>query len=200
MYTLPTLPYQYDALEPFIDTETMHIHHDKHHDIYTNNLNETFIGHDDISSKPIEDVLSDLSMIPEVIREKVRNFGGGYYNHSFFWLCMSATHNQTPGELVGVEIEKTFGGFSAFQDQFSTMAVKHFGSGWVWLTLDEKGLHIEETNNQDTPLSEGKMPLLGLDLWEHAYYLKYRQARSEYVKQWWHVVDWKHVEELYRKK
>ena len=200
MYILPSLSYNYDALEPFIDTETMHIHHDKHHEIYTKNLNDALFGHDDLLSKPIEELLHDLPIIPEDIRTKVKNFGGGYYNHSFFWQCMSPRHDQTPGEAVKVGLEKTFGSFSTFQEEFTKASLRRFGSGWTWLILDEKGLAVVDTANQDTPFSEGKTPLLCLDLWEHAYYLKYRQARSEYIQAWWHVVDWEHVDELYRKK
>lgn len=200
MYTLPDLPYKHDALEPYIDTETMHIHHDKHHDSYTKNINDALVGHDDLSQKTIEELLGDLSVIPQDLRTKVRNFGGGYYNHSFFWTCMSPVHEQKPGEMLSVDFEKTFGGFEAFKEAFTKAALGRFGSGWVWLIQDENGLAIMDTPNQDTPLSEGKKPLLTLDVWEHAYYLKYHQARADYVAAWWHVVNWQHVEESYRKK
>jgi len=202
MFTLPDLPYDYSALEPHIDTETMHIHHDKHHATYVKNLNDVLIGHEELLNKDINEILSDLSKVPEDIRVKVKNNGGGHANHSLFWKIMNGNSNfQLPnpkGELMSA-INKTFGDFSTFQEKFSAAGLGHFGSGWVWLVIDGAKLAIVDTANQDSPVSQGKTPILLLDVWEHAYYLKYRNMRADYIKAWWNVVNWKKVEELLEK-
>ena len=197
-FTLPPLPYAYDALEPFIDAETMHIHHDKHHAAYVANLNKA-VGETPIfGNLAIESLLQNLNSILEKIRTAVRNNGGGHYNHSLFWQMMKKGGGEPMGELAKA-IDASFGGFSAFKDNFSKAALGQFGSGWAWLVLDGSALKIEDTANQDTPLSAGRPPLLGLDVWEHAYYLKYQNKRVDYIAAWWNVVNWDFVSERYAK-
>lgn len=190
-FSLPALPYDYDALEPHIDAETMHLHHDKHHATYVKNLNDAIAKHPELASKSIEDLLTSLDQLPEDIRKAVRNNGGGHYNHSLFWQLLSKTGGGAPSGDLGDAIAKEFGTFAAFQELFGKAALGQFGSGWAWLTVDGAGkLAVEGTPNQDTPLASGRIPLLGLDVWEHAYYLKYRNKRVDYVTAFWNVVNW----------
>jgi superoxide dismutase, Fe-Mn family len=197
-FELPTLPYAYDALEPHIDKETMTIHHTKHHQGYVTKLNTALEGHPDWASRSIEDILASLNSVPEAIQTAVRNNGGGHANHSLFWEIMSPDGG---GEAVGVlsgEISSTFEGFDAFKTKFTQAASGRFGSGWAWLVLGPDGrLSIMSTPNQDSPISQGLTPLMGLDVWEHAYYLKYQNRRSDYIEAWWNVIDWAKVNEIY---
>ncbi|MEX1071725.1 MAG: superoxide dismutase [Anaerolineales bacterium] len=193
-FTLPKLPYDFNALEPHIDAKTMEIHHDKHHQAYVNNLNGAIEKHPELASKSIEDLLKDLNSIPEDIRMVVRNNGGGHYNHSMFWELMSAKGGGEPSGKLADEIKKAFGDFAAFTEKFSTTAVGRFGSGWGWLVKGKDGaLSVVSTPNQDNPISDGHTPLLGVDVWEHAYYLNYQNRRPDYVKAWWNVVNWDEV-------
>lgn len=194
MYTLPDLSYAYNALEPYIDEETMHIHHDKHHAAYVKNLNDVLVGQDALLAKPVEKIVADLSSVPESIRTKVKNNAGGHTNHNLFWEIMAPKSGGKPTGTVAAAINTAFGSFEKFQEQFSTLALGHFGSGWAWLVMDNGKLAICDTSNQDSPLTEGKTPLLTIDVWEHAYYLKYRNMRIEYIKAWWNVVNWAEVE------
>lgn len=198
MFTLPELPYSYDALEPAIDQETMKIHHDKHHAAYVNNLNDALKGNEHLSHLSIEEILKTLDQVPENIRMKVRNNGGGHYNHSLFWTVMTPGGSIEPkGELLKA-INSTFGQFDSFKEQFTTKALGRFGSGWIWLVKKEDNtLEIVDTANQDNPISNEVTPILGLDVWEHAYYLKYKNVRAEYVSAWWSVVNWDEVMKLY---
>lgn len=200
MFTLPELPYAYDALEPFIDEATMHFHHDKHHAAYVDNLNKALEGQKVWADKPIEEIIAHISDVPETIRTKVKNNAGGHYNHSLFWVMMAPNKDQTvrkPAGKIAKAIDTGFGGFDAFKEKFSTAGMGRFGSGWVWLVSDNGTLLIVDTPNQDSPLSEGKIPLLGLDVWEHAYYLKYQNKRADYIQNWWNVVNWDEVEKRY---
>ncbi len=202
MFTLPDLPYAYNALEPYIDERTMQIHHDKHHAAYVKNLNDALAGHDDLLAMSIEELMRSLDNVPEVIRTKVRNNGGGHANHSLFWEIMASNPKGEPrmpsGEL-GKTMEATFGSFATFQEKFAASAMGRFGSGWAWLIKDPSAssgqakLAIVDTPNQDSPLMDGKTPILGLDVWEHAYYLKYQNMRADYIKAWWNVVNWEEV-------
>jgi Fe-Mn family superoxide dismutase len=194
MFTLPELPYAFAALEPFIDERTMQIHHGKHHATYVKNLNDALVGQQELLSMPVEELIADLSKIPEAVRTKVRNNGGGHANHSLFWQCMAPASGSKPSEKLIGALTTSFGGFSQFQEAFAAAALGRFGSGWVWLIRDAGKLSIIDTPNQDSPLMEGKTPILGLDVWEHAYYLKYQNVRAEYVKQWWNVVNWSEVD------
>lgn len=202
MFTLPDLPYDYSALEPFIDTETMQIHHDKHHAAYVKNLNDALVGHEDLLSMDVNDLIKDLSKVSEEIRTKVRNNAGGHANHSFFWKIMAPKSGGEPTGKLAEGIKATFGDFTQFQEKFAAAGMGRFGSGWVWLVKDPtaslgQALKIVDTPNQDSPLMEGKTPVLALDVWEHAYYLKYKNLRADYIKAWWNVVNWKEVEKLY---
>lgn len=199
MFSLPDLPYDYSALEPFIDMETMHIHHDKHHAAYVKNLNDALAGHDDLLSMDVNDLLTDLIKIPEEIRTKVKNNGGGHANHSLFWEIMGPKSETEPSGNLMEAIKNSFGDFPTFQEKFSAAALGRFGSGWAWLVSGNGKLDITDTANQDSPVSEGKSPILLLDVWEHAYYLKYRNMRADYIKAWWNIVNWKRVEELFSK-
>ncbi len=199
MFTLPELPYSYSSLEPHIDTETMQIHHDKHHATYVKNLNDALEGHTDLLNMDIEVLLSDLNKIPDEIRTKVKNNGGGHFNHSLYWEVMGPNCGGVPSGKLMEQIEKDFGDFPTFQEKFSAAAIGHFGSGWAWLVKANGKLEILDTVNQDTPLSDGKTPILLLDVWEHSYYLKYRNLRADYVKAWWNITNWKKVAELYEK-
>lgn len=197
-FELPPLPYPENALEPHVDARTMSIHHDKHHAAYTNNLNSALEGHADLAGKSIEQLLADLDAVPENIRMTVRNNGGGFANHNLFWEIMGPNGGGEPeGELADA-INGTFGSFEAFKEQFSKAGATRFGSGWAWLYVDHDGrLAVGSTPNQDTPLMEGNTPVLGLDVWEHAYYLNYQNRRPDYIAAWWNVVNWKAVAEKY---
>lgn len=193
-FQLPPLPYAFAALEPHIDARTMEIHHDKHHAAYTTNLNKALEGHADLAAKSIEDLLGDLNAVPEGIRTAVRNNGGGFANHNLFWTIMSPNGGGAPSGALGSAIDAAFGSFDAFKEKFNNAAATRFGSGWAWLYVDGNGsLAVGSTPNQDTPLMEGHKPLLGLDVWEHAYYLHYQNRRPDYINAWWNVVDWEAV-------
>lgn len=194
---LPELNYAKDALEPHIDAQTMEIHHGKHHQAYINNLNKALADHPQLQAMPIEKLLSDLSIVPDAIRTTVRNNGGGHWNHSFFWKLMTPGGGKQDKGAVGSAIQSTFGDFEKFQAAFAAAAMGQFGSGWAWLVAHQGKLEIMSTPNQDTPLSVGKTPLLGIDVWEHAYYLKYQNLRANYVTAWWNVVNWNFVNELF---
>ncbi|MFI4851512.1 MAG: superoxide dismutase [Gimesia chilikensis] len=196
-YSLPDLPYAYDALEPHIDARTMEIHHTKHHQAYITKANAALEGHSDLASKSIEDLMSDLSAVPEDIRTAIRNNGGGHANHSLFWTVMSPNGGGTPSGELGDDINATFGSFDAFKEQFANAAATRFGSGWAWLSVDGGKLIVESTPNQDTPLSEGHTPILGLDVWEHAYYLNYQNKRPDYISAFFNVINWDEVAKRY---
>ena len=197
-FTLPPLPYDYNALEPHIDEQTMRIHHDKHHAAYVNNLNAALEGHTDLQSKTVEQIVSNLAAVPEAVRTAVRNNGGGHVNHTLFWEWMRPGGASEPGGALADADNRTFGGFPQFKEQFAKACAGRFGSGWGWLALDAKGvLAIESTPNQDSPLMDGKTPILGCDVWEHAYYLKYQNRRPDYVAAWWNVVNWTEVGKRY---
>ena len=199
MYTLPTLPYAYDALEPYIDARTMEIHYTKHHQGYVNNLNAALQKHPHLFKKSLSELLTSLASLPEDIRSAVRNNGGGHLNHSMFWTLMISAKDSHPRDGIAQEIVKAFGSFEQYKQQFNAAAHQRFGSGWAWLVLDKKGkLMITSSANQDTPITDGQAPLLGLDVWEHAYYLKYQNKRVDYIEAWWHVVNWNQVEDNYR--
>ncbi len=199
-FELPALKYKFSALEPVIDARTMEIHHDKHHGTYVTNLNKALEGAPGLEGKTIEQVLSNINIIPEAVRTAVRNNGGGHYNHTLFWEWLTPGGPKSPsGELSGL-IDSTFGGFDPFVEKFSQAALTRFGSGWAWLVLDqEKKLQVYSTANQDSPLMDGHQPLLGLDVWEHAYYLQYQNRRADYVKAFWDVVNWDVVNVLFQK-
>lgn len=197
-HELPALPYAYDALEPHIDARTMEIHHGKHHNGYTNKLNAALESAPELAGKSIEELLSDLSSVPEGIRTAVRNNGGGFYNHSLFWPSMSADGGGAPDGDLGAAIDSTFGSFDDFKAAFTKAAGTRFGSGWAWLCVDgDGGLVVNSTPNQDNPISDGLTPILGLDVWEHAYYLHYQNRRPDYVAAWWNVVNWGVVAKRY---
>ncbi len=193
-FECPPLPYPYDALEPHIDEMTMRVHHDKHHQGYVNKLNAALEGYPDLQGKSVEDLLKDLDAIPGAVRTAVRNNGGGHANHSLFWPSMSPDGGGEPHGALAGAISAAFGSFDSFKDQFSNAAATLFGSGWAWLCLGGSNeLLITTTPNQDSPLSQGLAPILGLDVWEHAYYLKYQNRRAEYIAAWWNVVNWDEV-------
>jgi Fe-Mn family superoxide dismutase len=198
-FTLPPLPYPLDALEPHIDARTMEIHHDKHHAAYVANLNKAVADSPDLGKKQVEDLLKDLNSMPEKIRMAIRNQGGGHYNHSLFWQIMKKNGGGEPKGELGSALDKSFGSYSGFRDKLTETATKVFGSGWAWLLMDGKELKIESAPNQDSPISQGKEPLLGIDVWEHAYYLKYQNRRPEYIAAWFNVVNWDFVAERYEK-
>ncbi len=195
-YSVPDLPYAYNALEPTIDEETMHLHHDKHHQAYVTNANAALEG-TEWADRPVEDVLQNLSSISEDKRAAVRNNAGGHYNHSLFWVWMSPDGGGAPDGALADAINSAFGSFDDFKAQFKDGGVKRFGSGWSWLVHDGSGLAVVSTANQDNPISDGKTPLLGVDVWEHAYYLKYQNRRPDYLDAWWNVVNWPKVAELF---
>ncbi len=199
VFTLPKLPYAYDALEPYIDARTMEIHYTKHHQAYLDKLNAALEKYPELQKKKAEELLTDLNKIPEEIRMIVRNHGGGYVNHSLFWELLSPKGGKISGE-ISKKIDNAFGNFEEFKKKFTEAALGRFGSGWVWLVLSNGILEVMSTGNQDSPLMEGKKPLLGLDVWEHAYYLKYQNKRADYVAAFWNVVHWAKVEEMLRKK
>jgi Fe-Mn family superoxide dismutase len=194
MFTLPDLPYGYDALEPYIDAQTMELHHSKHHQAYVDKTNGA-IKDTEFADKPLEELLQNLDSLPQDIRTTVQNNGGGHYNHSFFWGVMAPNSGGKPGGDIADLINSSFGSFDGFKEQFAAAAVGRFGSGWAWLIKDGDGLKITSTQNQDSPIIDGIKPLLGLDVWEHAYYLKYQNRRPEYIEAWWNVVNWQKVAE-----
>jgi Fe-Mn family superoxide dismutase len=196
-YELPELPYAYDALEPHIDKETMNIHHTKHHNTYITNVNAALEGHDDLASKSIEELISDLNAVPEDIRTAVRNNGGGHANHSLFWQLLSPNGGGQPTGAVADAINSKFGSFDEFKEKFEAAGKTRFGSGWAWLVVTNGELEVTSTPNQDSPLSEGKTPILGVDVWEHAYYLKYQNRRPDYLAAFWNVVNWDEVSKRY---
>ena len=196
-YTLPSLPYEYSALEPYIDAQTMEIHHTKHHQAYIDKLNAALEAYPDLAEKPVEELLKNLDAVPEAIRMAVRNHGGGHYNHSVFWTLLTPTKSEVSGGIA-TAIEETFGGMEAFQKAFTEAAATRFGSGWAWLIKNSSGaLEVVSTANQDSPISEGKQVLLGLDVWEHAYYLKYQNKRADYIGAFWNIVNWAEAEKRY---
>jgi Fe-Mn family superoxide dismutase len=198
-FSLPPLPYPYDALEPYIDKLTMEIHHTKHHAGYVNNLNKALESAPELANKSLEELLANnCAIVPEKIRTAVRNHGGGHINHSLFWEIMGPKAGGEPRGKLAEAINQTFGSFEKFKEQFTEAALGRFGSGWAWLVLTpEKKLEVYSTANQDSPLMEGKIPILGLDVWEHAYYLKYQYRRADYVQAWWNVVNWAAVEKRF---
>ncbi|MCY4047565.1 MAG: superoxide dismutase [Candidatus Dadabacteria bacterium] len=193
-HSLPELPYGYDALEPHIDSRTMEIHHSKHHNTYVTNLNAALEKHPELADKSAEDLIRDLASVPEGIRTAVRNNGGGHVNHTLFWTCMSPDGGGAPGGELAAAIDAAFSSFDSFKDEFAKAGATRFGSGWAWLCVDSGKLAVTSTPNQDNPVSEGLTPILGLDVWEHAYYLNYQNRRPDYIKSWWEVVNWKLVE------
>ena len=192
-FTLPALPYAYDALTPYIDEETMHLHHEKHHNTYITNVNAALEKHPELAEKTIEELLADLNSVPEDIRTAVRNNGGGHANHSLFWTVLAPNAGGEPTGAVKDGIEEAFGSFDAMKEKFAAAAVGRFGSGWAWLVVSDGKLEITSTPNQDSPISEGKTPILGLDVWEHAYYLNYKNVRPEYIKAFWNLGNWDEV-------
>src|SRR5688572_15832232 len=192
-FELPKLPYAEDALEPYIDAQTMNIHHTKHHQTYITNLNAALEKHPELASKSLEDLLSDLNAVPEDIRTAVRNHGGGTWNHNLVWEILAHKASPTPNADLMKMLEGSFGSFDNFKAEFEKAANGRFGSGWAWLVKQGDGLAIVSTPNQDNPLSDGLTPVLGLDVWEHAYYLKYQNRRPEYIDAWWNVVNWDEV-------
>ena len=199
-FELPSLPYAFDALEPHIDARTMEIHHGKHHATYVNKLNEALASHADLQSKSVESLLTDLASLPDSVRGAVNNHGGGHLNHSIFWKNMNASGGGTPGGDLANAINSAFGSFDDFKKKFTAAAATRFGSGWAWLCADKsKKLVVQSFPNQDNPLTVGLRPLLGLDVWEHAYYLNYQNRRPDYIAAWWNVVDWKDVSSRFSK-
>ena len=198
-YTLPDLPYAFDALEPYIDEETMHLHHDKHHNTYVTNLNAAIEKHPELGEKTIEELLSDMDAVPTDIKTAVRNNGGGHANHSFFWKIMAPNAGGEPTGAIKEAIDEAFGDFATFKEEFKKAAAGRFGSGWAWLVMENGKLAITSTANQDSPLMFKMRPILTIDIWEHAYYLKYKNLRAQYVKNIWNVIDWNKVEEIYLK-
>jgi len=196
--SLPPLPYDYKALEPWIDEQTMRIHHDKHHQAYLDNLLKAIAG-TDLENREVAQILADLGRVPENIRTAVRNHGGGFVNHSLFWEIMGPNAGGAPAGELAKAIGTTFGSFDSFKEKFAAAAMGQFGSGWAWLVVEKGGLAVRNLPNQDSPLSNGDTPILGLDVWEHAYYLKYQNRRAEYVTNWWNVVSWGKVAELFAK-
>lgn len=195
-HELPKLPYAYDALEPHIDARTMEIHHTKHHQTYVDKLNAALEGQGALASKSVDDLIADLSSVPQKIRAAVRNNGGGHSNHSLFWQLMGPGKGGAPTGKVGDALKASFGSFDSFKEEFTNAALTRFGSGWAWLVKDGNKLAVTSTPNQDSPIMEGKTPVLGLDVWEHAYYLKYQNRRPDYVTAFWNVVNWDKVAEL----
>lgn len=197
-FEVPPLPYEYNALEPTIDDATMHLHHDKHHQAYVTNLNAAIEKHPELAGKSAIDLIKDLNAVPEDIRMAVRNNGGGHVNHSMFWPLMKPGGGGAPTGDVAAAINAAFGSFENMQTQFNDAGVKRFGSGWVWLVKGANGLQIVSTANQDNPISDGLVPILGNDVWEHAYYLNYQNRRPDYLKAWWNVVNWDEVSRLFK--
>jgi Fe-Mn family superoxide dismutase len=197
-YELPPLPYDYNALEPYIDAQTMQLHHDKHHQTYVTNLNNALQGQSQFENMPIEDLIRNINQVPENVRVAVRNNGGGHVNHSMFWQIMKSNGGGEPTGDIASAIASTFGSFDALKQQFNDAGAKRFGSGWAWLVMDGNGnLSVTSTANQDSPLIDGIYPIMGNDVWEHAYYLKYQNRRPEYLAAWWNVVNWDEVNRRY---
>lgn len=192
-FILPELPYAYDALLPHIDVETMHLHHDKHHNTYVANVNAALEKHPELAGKTVEELLTDLDSVPEDIRTAVRNNGGGHANHSLFWTVLAPNAGGEPTGAVKAAIDEAFGSFDALKEKFNAAALGRFGSGWAWLVVADGKLEVTSTPNQDSPISEGKTPILGLDVWEHAYYLNYKNVRADYIKAFWNLVNWDEV-------
>ena len=199
VFELPKLPYAYNALEPYIDEQTMKIHHTKHHQAYVDKLNAALEGKSEFKGKEVEEILKNLNAVPEGIRTAVRNHGGGHANHSFFWQIMAPKSGGKPSGDLAKAMDKNFGSFDEFKKKFSEAAMGRFGSGWAWLVFSKGSLEITSTANQDTPISEGKTLVLGLDVWEHSYYLLYNQRRADYITAWWNAVNWKKAEEFFSK-
>jgi superoxide dismutase, Fe-Mn family len=198
-FELPPLPYDYSALEPYIDEQTMHLHHDKHHQAYVTNLNNALQGQSQFESLPIEELIRRINEVPESIRTAVRNNGGGHLNHSMFWQIMKPNGGGEPTGPLASAITSTFGSFDNFKTQFNDAGVKRFGSGWAWLVMDRAGaLSVISTANQDSPLMDGMLPIMGNDVWEHAYYLKYQNRRPDYLAAWWNVVNWDEIARRYQ--
>ncbi len=197
-FTLPSLPYAYNALEPYIDEQTMRIHHTKHHQAYIDNLIKAVEG-TEYANKPIEEIIKNLDSLPEKIRTAVRNNGGGHYNHSIFWEIMGPDGKGKPEGALAKQIDADFGSFDAFKEKFEEAGKTQFGSGWAWLVIKDGKLSVEKTPNQDNPLTKGLFPLMGADVWEHAYYLKYQNRRPEYLKNWWNTVNWDEVARRFEK-
>ena len=196
-FTLPALPYDFAALEPHIDAKTMEIHHGKHHQTYVNNLNAAIEKAPELANKSLDDLMRGVNKLPEAVRTAIRNNGGGHWNHSMFWQIMAPKAGGDPGGNLGAAIKSAFGDFAKFREQFSAAGVGRFGSGWAWLVNTGGKLSITSTPNQDNPLMEGQKAILGLDVWEHAYYLKYQNRRPDYITAWWNVVNWKEVEKRF---
>ena len=196
-FTLPELPYAHNALAPHFDEETMHLHHGKHHAAYVSNANAALEKHPELADKTVEELLADLDAVPEDIRTAIRNNAGGHANHAMFWEILSPNGGGEPTGEIKEAIEAAFGSFDAFKSQFATAATGRFGSGWAWLVLNDGKLEITSTPNQDSPLSEGKTPVLGLDVWEHAYYLNYKNVRADYIAAFWNLVNWDEVNKLF---
>ncbi|HEY8833409.1 MAG TPA: superoxide dismutase [Gemmatimonadaceae bacterium] len=196
-FTLPPLPYDFAALEPHIDARTMEIHHGKHHQTYVNNLNAAIEKAPELGKKSLDDLIRNVNSLPEAVRTPIRNNGGGHWNHSMFWQIMAPKAGGEPGGKLGQAITSTFGDFAKFREQFSAAGVGRFGSGWAWLINTGGKLTISSTPNQDNPLMEGQKAIMGLDVWEHAYYLKYQNRRPDYIQAWWNVVNWKEIEKRY---
>ena len=198
MFTLPELPYSYNALEPFIDEETMRVHHDGHHAAYVKNLNDVLVGHDDFLNMDIENLLKSLNKVPEDIRTKVKNNAGGHFHHSFFWTILKQNGGGKPTGKLLEAINSKFGDFDKFKEKFTASALGLFGSGWTWLVLDGQELEIASIPNQDSPISLGHTPIFAIDLWEHAYYLKYKNKRADYINAWWNTVSWEEIERRFQ--
>lgn len=196
-HTLPDLPYAHDALEPHIDARTMEIHHSKHHNTYVTSLNAALEGQDALAAKSVDALISDLDAVPEDIRGAVRNHGGGHSNHSLFWSILGPNKGGTPSGDLAAAIDSTFGSFDAFKEAFAKAAATRFGSGWAWLSVKDGALVVSSTPNQDSPIMEGATPILGIDVWEHAYYLNYQNRRPDYIAAFWNVVNWDAVAERY---
>ncbi len=196
-FTLPALPYAYDALEPYIDKETMNIHHTKHHQAYINNLNAALEAHPELQKETVEELISHVNLLPESIRTTVRNNGGGHANHSLFWTILSPNGGGEPSGQLATAIKAKFGSFEAFKEEFTKAATTRFGSGWAWLSVCNGELELTSLPNQDSPIMEGKTPILGLDVWEHAYYLHYQNRRPDYISAFWNVVNWDEVARRY---
>ena len=196
-FALPPLPYDFAALEPHIDAKTMEIHHGKHHQTYVNNLNAAIEKAPELASKSLDDLMRGVNKVPEAVRTAVRNNGGGHWNHSMFWQIMAPKAGGEPGGNLGAAIKTAFGDFAKFRDQFGAAGVGRFGSGWAWLINTGGKLSIASTPNQDNPLMEGQKAIMGLDVWEHAYYLKYQNRRPDYIQAWWNVVNWKEIEKRF---
>ena len=199
-YELPPLSYPFNALEPHIDAKTMEIHHDKHHQAYITNANNALKDHPDLAAKPVDELIANLSQVPESIRNVVRNNAGGHSNHSFFWKIMGPNAGGTPKGKLADAINSTFGGFDAFKEKLQAAGASRFGSGWAWLVVNKEGkLEITSTPNQDSPIMEGLKPVIGVDVWEHSYYLKHQNRRPQYIEAFWSVVNWDYVGERYQK-